>query len=136
MIQIRLKSSSLFKSDFCAHFSQKKQTKKNLTRLIITMEISRTLGCDKLKKAYLLSLCLCAQKTLAETTTAEEAVQEKAFIGQVLDAITKPSAEHMSTYLGLGLALAIVAGIVLIALGGSKKENQIKFSLEDSLKED
>ena len=100
------------------------------------MEISRTLGCDKLKKAYLLSLCLRAQKTLAETTTAEEAVQEKAFIGQVLDAITKPSAEHMSTYLGLGLALAIVAGIVLIALGGSKKENQIKFSLEDSLKED
>ena len=63
-------------------------------------------------------------------------MQEKAFIGQVLDAITKPSAEHMSTYLGLGLALAIVAGIVLIALGGSKKENQVKFSLEDSLKED
>ena len=63
-------------------------------------------------------------------------MQEKAFIGQVLDAITKPSSEHLSTYLGLGLALAIVAGVVLIALGGSKKESQIKFSLEDSLNED
>ena len=86
------------------------------------MEINRYLGCDKLKKAYLISLCLCAQKTLAETTTVEEAVQEKAFLSQVLDALTKPSSEHMATYIGLGLALAIVAGIVFIAMGSTKEK--------------
>ena len=87
----------------------------------------------KLRKAYLISLCLCAEKTLAVTTTAEEAVQEKAFIAQVLESLTKPSSEHMATYIGLGLALAIVAGIVFIAMGSSAgdKQGQIKVTLDD-----
>ena len=100
------------------------------------MEINRQFSSSmsaKLRKAYLISLCLCAEKTLAVTTTAEEAVQEKAFIAQVLESLTKPSSEHMATYIGLGLALAIVAGIVFIAMGNSAgdKQGQIKVTLDD-----
>ena len=43
-------------------------------------------------------------------------------MSQVLDALTKPSSEHMATYIGLGLALAIVAGIVFIAMGSTKEK--------------
>ena len=39
----------------------------------------------------------------------------------------------MATYIGLGLALAIVAGIVFIAMGNSasEKQGQIKVTLDD-----
>ena len=74
------------------------------------------------------------------TTTAEEAVQEKAFISRVLESLTKPSSEHMATYIGLGLALTIVAGIVFIAMGNSASQKQgeqnLKVTLDDVAKSD
>jgi hypothetical protein len=58
-------------------------------------------------------------------------VEEKALLNHVLDALTKPSTEHLSTYLGLGLALAIIAGLVFTALGSKNGQNQIKVTLDD-----
>lgn len=65
------------------------------------------------------------------TTTEGDAVEEKALLNHVLDALTKPSTEHLSTYLGLGLALAIIAGLVFTALGSKNGQNQIKVTLDD-----
>ena len=48
-----------------------------------------------LQKAYLISLCLSAQRVLAETTQEEEAVPAKTLVDQVLDALKEPSEEHM-----------------------------------------
>lgn len=58
-------------------------------------------------------------------------MEEKALLNHVLDALTKPSTEHLSTYLGLGLALAIIAGLVFTALGSKNGQNQIKVTLDD-----
>jgi len=45
-------------------------------------------------KAYLISLCLCAQRVMAENTGEAEAVDEKEFIEQVLeDAVAEPEKE-------------------------------------------
>lgn len=79
-------------------------------------------------KAYLISLCLCAQKVLAENTGEEAAVEEKAFIDQVLEAVKNPSADHMQVYTGMVLILAIIGFIVMTAL---KKDEVVKVSLDD-----
>lgn len=65
------------------------------------------------------------------TTTEGDAVEEKALLSHVLDALTKPSSEHLSTYLGLGMALAIIAGLVFTALGGKNEQGSIKVTLDD-----
>ena len=96
------------------------------------MEFKRQIIGGKLQKAYLISLCLCAKRALADTTEEGTAEQEKAFVDQVLESLTQPSAEHMNTYIGLGLALAIIAGIVFMAIGGGQTDkNQIKVTMDD-----
>jgi len=54
---------------------------------------------------------------LADNTLEEQAVPEKALLDQILDAVKSPGAEHMKIYLGMGLVLAIIGGIVFAALG-------------------
>ena len=46
-----------------------------------------------------------------------------------MDAIKNPAAEHMQIYAGLGLALAVIAGIVYMALG--KSDEGLKVTLDD-----
>ena len=41
------------------------------------MEVSRQIKPFQLKKAYMISLCLSAQRVLAESTSEEAAVAEK-----------------------------------------------------------
>lgn len=86
-----------------------------------------------------MGLCLCAQKVLAdieggEQATGEEVKAEKALLDQVMEALQDPSAEHMQIYMGLGVALAVVAGILYMALSGGKaKEATLTLSeLEDA----
>ena len=76
-----------------------------------------------------MGLCLCAQKVLAdvaggENATGEEVKAEKELLDQVMEALQEPSAEHMQIYAGLGVALAVVAGILYMALGGSSSKAQ------------
>jgi len=91
------------------------------------MELNRQLNSFQLRKAYLISLCLSAQRVLAEDTGSEEKAAERALLDQVLDALKQPSGEHMQIYVCLGLALAIIAGIVYMSFG----EKQIKVTLDD-----
>ena len=73
-----------------------------------------------------MGLCLCAQKVLADIEGGEQATgevkAEKALLDQVMEALQEPSAEHMQIYMGLGVALAVVAGILFMALKGGKDE--------------
>lgn len=82
----------------------------------------------RLQKAYLISLCLSAQRVLAENTSEEAAVQEKALLDQVLEAVKNPSADHMQIYIGLGLLLAVIAAVIMTALKGDETQ---KVSLDD-----
>lgn len=77
---------------------------------------------------YLIALCLQAQHVMAEQTEPDQKVEEKELLQQVLNALKEPSGEHMKIYACLGLALAVVAGIVYMALSPSK---QIKVTLDD-----
>ena len=43
-----------------------------------TMEVNRQIKSFQLKKAYMISLCLSAQRVLAESTGEDAAVEEKA----------------------------------------------------------
>jgi len=65
------------------------------------------------------------------TTTEGVAEKEKALLNQVLDALTKPSSEHMATYIGLGLALAIISGIVFMAMGSQGDKPSMKVTMDD-----
>ena len=84
-----------------------------------------------------MGLCLCAQKVLADIDGGEQATgevkAEKELLDQVMEALQEPSAEHMQIYMGLGVALAVIAGILFMALGGGKgKEQTLTLSeLED-----
>lgn len=49
----------------------------------------------RMQKAYLISLCLSAQRVLAENTGEQDAVKEKALLDQVLEAVKNPSADHL-----------------------------------------
>lgn len=71
-----------------------------------------------LQKAYLISLCLQAQRVLAENTGAGDAIQQKALLDQVLAAFTEPSADHLQIYIGIGLLVAVIVGIVMTGLKG------------------
>jgi hypothetical protein len=65
---------------------------------------------------------------LAETPEGE-AIPEKTLVEQILEAVKKPSAEHLNLYIGMGLVLAVIAGVVYAAFG---KEQEIqKISMED-----
>ena len=68
------------------------------------MEFSQSL---QMKKAYLISLCLCAQKVLAENSAEGEVVEQKAMLQQILDAVTNPSGEHYKIYMGFGLTIIV-----------------------------
>jgi hypothetical protein len=46
----------------------------------------------------------------------------------VLEAFKEPSADHMQIYIGLGLLVAVIIGIVMTALGGEKVQ---KVTLDD-----
>jgi len=63
---------------------------------------------------------LSAQRVLAENTSEEAAVQEKALLDQVLEAVKNPSADHMQIYIGLGLLLAVIAAVIMTALKGDE----------------
>ena len=76
----------------------------------------------RLQKAYLISLCLSAQRVLAENTSEEAAVQEKALLDQVLEAVKNPSADHMQIYIGLGLLLAVIAAVIMTAMKGEETQ--------------
>ena len=92
------------------------------------MDLNRLTKPVRLQKAYLISLCLSAQRVLAENTSEEAAVQEKALLDQVLEAVKNPSADHMQIYIGLGLLLAIIAAVIMTALKGDETQ---KVSLDD-----
>ena len=81
----------------------------------------------QLKKAYLISLCLSAKTVLAETSSEGQADEEKTMVNQVLEALLQPSAEHMQIYLGLGLVLAVISGLVY----QSFREGEMKVTMED-----
>ena len=89
---------------------------------------NRQIHSPHLKKAYLIALCLQATRVLAEVPEGQ-AVEEKALLARVMDAIKHPGAEHLPIYVGLGFALAVIAGIVFMALG--KKETTLKVTLDD-----
>ena len=63
-----------------------------------------------------MALCLHATRVLAETAEGE-AVAQKTFVDQVLEAVKNPSGEHMNIYIGMGFVLAIIAGVLYTALG-------------------
>ncbi len=46
-----------------------------------------------------------------------------------MDAVKNPGAEHMQIYAGLGVALAVIAGIVMMAFG--KSDEGLKVTLDD-----
>ncbi len=46
-----------------------------------------------------------------------------------MDALTKPSAEHMPIYAGLLLVLTVISGIVFLTLG--KKDEGLKVTLDE-----
>lgn len=76
-----------------------------------------------------MALCLHATRVLAETTTEGEAIPEKTFVDQVLEAVKNPSGEHMQIYIGMGFVLAIIAGVIYSALG--KEQAVQKISMDD-----
>ena len=47
-----------------------------------------------------------------------------------MEAFKNPSGEHLTIYVGVGLALAIVAAIVVMATGGKKKDS-LKLTLDE-----
>lgn len=76
----------------------------------------------------MISLCLAAQRVVAESTGEDAAVAEKTLLDQVLQALKEPSGEHMQIYIGLGLVLTILAGIVMMA---TSSEKTVKVTLDD-----
>jgi len=87
----------------------------------------------QLEKAYILALCLQATSVLAEAdedVDVDEATEEKALLAQVMEAILNPSAEHLPTYVGLSLALSVIAGIVYMAFSKTK-DASLKVTLQD-----
>ena len=59
---------------------------------------------------------------LAENTEEEAAVEQKALLDQVLEAVKNPSGEHVQIYIGLGLLLAVIAAVVMTALKGEETQ--------------
>ena len=95
------------------------------------MDLSSQATKPHLRRSYVLALCLCAQRALAETTEGS-ASEEKAFDQQVLDAVKNPSApESFKILLGLGLAIAVVTGLAITAWSSCKKEDTLRVTLDD-----
>ena len=77
-----------------------------------------------LQKAYLIALCLTAQRVLAETTEEGTAPQEKALLDQVLDSLTQPAG-----IISLCVAAAVIIGVVVMGMSGG--DSGSKVTLED-----
>lgn len=78
----------------------------------------------RLRKAYLISLCLTAQQALAQAETESEdqgaAQAQNDLLNQVLVALQNPSADHAQIYAQLGVALLLVAGLVYAGIQAMK----------------
>jgi len=67
-----------------------------------------------------------------DSTRLEDKNAEKALLEKLIEALKNPSSEHMQIYICLGLALAVMAGVVFISLAPQK---QIKLTLDNVIDE-
>ena len=89
------------------------------------MEINKLSRPVHLQKAYLIALCLTAQRVLAETTEEGKAPEEKALLDQVLENLTQPAG-----IASVCVAFAVILGIVFMGMSGGKDSGS-KVTLDD-----